>query len=130
MIVEIEEFYRKIADEIAISIPDDWTSSSCEVTFYSDSIEYYGIYTNVDGVLDSFSVSRELSKTFKELRRKFKEVGQPVWGQATFELLADGKFNMKWGYENCDVNGNTIYNSEEWLRRQEERRLRLNQQSR
>jgi len=35
---------------------------------------------------------------------------------------------MKWGYENCDENGDTIWNEENWRRRQEERQQRLSHQ--
>jgi hypothetical protein len=64
-------------------------------------------------------------RAFRELRRKFKETGKPLWGQASFELHSDGKFKMKWGYDNCDENGDTIFNEEEELKRSEERRKRL-----
>lgn len=48
-----------------------------------------------------------------------------MWGQVTFEIEADGTFEMQFGYENCDGNGDTIFDEEEYVRRVQERMKRL-----
>ena len=127
MIEGIENIYERLADAITKAIPVAWSSARSEATFFSDNIDLSGEFVPVSGSPRSFKVSRDITKAFEELRRKFKEAGQPLWGQASFELNADGKFNMKWGYDNCDANGDTNWNEDEWRRRKEERRVRLSQ---
>ena len=127
MIEGIESIYQNLADAITSSVPVAWSSARSEATFFSDNIEFSGEYVPVSGSPRSFKVSREIMKAFDELRRKFKEAGQPLWGQVTFELTAEGKFNLKWVYDNCDANGDTIWDEQEWHCRKEERRIRLSQ---
>jgi len=128
MIEGLEAIYERIADAIVSAIPDQWNSARIDAVFYSDSSEYTGEYLTDSGIQKDFAVALESTRAFRELRRKFKEAGQPLWGQASFELNADGKFKMKWGYENCDENGDTVWDEAEWHRHQEERRQRLSQQ--
>ena len=127
MIEGVEGIYQRLADAITDAIPVAWSSAKSEATFFSDNIEFSGEYMPVTGSPRSFKVSREITNAFEELRQKFKEAGQPLWGQASFELQSDGKFNLKWGYDNCDANGDTIWNEDEWHRQKEERRIRLSQ---
>jgi hypothetical protein len=127
MIPNIEVLYERIADAMISSIPEDWATARIVAIFYADSITWEPEFQPRTGGLKSFDVSMELTRAFEELRRKFKEAGKPVWGQAIFDLKPDGKFNMKWGYDNCDENGDTVWDEEEWLRRQEARRQRLSQ---
>jgi hypothetical protein len=127
MIDGIEAIYQRIADARVKAIPLRWVSARSEATFFSDSIDFSGEYIPTKGSPRSFKVGREITNAFEELRQRFKEAGKPLWGQAIFELQSDGKFNMKWGYDNCDENGDTIWNQEKWSRLQEERRLRLTQ---
>lgn len=98
-----------------------------DAIFYDDSILYLGEYVSkADGLLRGFETGRDGERAFKELRKRFKEARQPLWGQASFELQSDGTFNMKWGYENCDEHGNTKFDEKEYHRIHEERRRRLN----
>jgi len=127
MIEGIEEIYQRLADAMNKAITADWSSARSEAIFYPDNIEFNGEYMPVKGSPRSFKVSREMTNLFEDLRQKFKDAGKPLWGQAIFELNSDGKFNLKWGYDNCDENGNTIWNEEEWRRREEESRKRLTQ---
>ncbi|MBL8816783.1 MAG: hypothetical protein JNL58_12185 [Planctomyces sp.] len=55
----------------------------------------------------------------------FKGAGKPLWGRASFELTSNGKFNMKWGYEDCDNDGYAIFDEAIELRKSEERHRRL-----
>ena len=126
MIEGIELFYQQIADSIQEAVPEDWSIAKMEAIFYPDSITYLGEYERqADGKSRSFGTTRSGERAFRELRKKFKEAGKQLWGQAVFEIRSDGKFNMKWGYENCDENGNTVFDEDEYLKRSEERRKRL-----
>ena len=44
----------------------------------------------------------------------------------SFELQSEGEFKMTWGYENCDENGDTRFDEEEYMRLDEQRRQRAN----
>ncbi len=55
----------------------------------------------------------------------FIEAGQPVWGQFVFWLSNAGQFDVKWGYENVDENGNTVFDEATWLKNRRERIARL-----
>lgn len=125
MIDGIEMIYQRIADAIVDAIPEAWTFAKIDAVYYSESIDYTGEYVTETGKLKDFRVSMDPSRAFDEMRRKLKEAGQPVWGQACFELYPDGKFNMKLGYDNCEANGDTIWDEDEWDRRQAERWERL-----
>jgi hypothetical protein len=125
MIEGLEQLYQQIADEIVASITEPWSSVKLVAIFFSDSIAFETEYMKNAGGLNSFEVSLDCIRALIHLRRKFKEAGQPVWGEAIFELHADGKFNMKWGYENCDENGDTVMSDEDWLKRHDEHRLRI-----
>jgi hypothetical protein len=126
MIEGIEPFYQQIAESIQEAIPEEWTTARMDVLFYADGESYEGEYTRTaDGKAVDFATTRKAERAFRGLRNKFKEAGKPLWGQASFELDSDGKFHMQWGYDNCDENGNTIFNEEEELKRREARRKRL-----
>lgn len=126
MIDGIEPLYQQVGDSIQNSIPEDWSSAKMEAIFYSDSITFFGEYVSqVDKRLKDFSTPRDAQRAIREIRRRFQQAGKPLWGQATFEVHADGKFNVKWGYENIDEEGNTIFDEEAYLLQDEERRKRL-----
>lgn len=126
MIEEIEELYQQIAESMESAIPEEWASAKFEAIFYAGSSTYEAEYVRkCDGVARSFQPSDEGDSAFRKLRKMFKQAGQPQWGQACFELWPNGKFDMKWGYENCDENGDTRFDEQQELRRHEERRKRL-----
>lgn len=128
MIPEIESFYNRIAAAIVDAIAEPWLNASIEVTFYPESSSCSAEYRRPDGKLRSVGLQMDGVRAFRELRRKFKECGKPLWGQATFYIEPSGRFNMKWGYENLDENGNTRFDADEWHLKQEESRLRLNRE--
>jgi len=125
MIEGIEGLYQQIADSIVEAIHEPWSVAKVEAIFYPDSITFEAEYVRQAGGLASFATTLGGDRAFRELRKKFKEAGQPVWGQACFELRADGSFDMKWGYDNCDDNGDTIFDEVEWSRRHDERHKRI-----
>ena len=125
MIEGIETLYQQIADSTEDAIPEPWSVATVEAIFYSDSIDFEAEYTRETGGVGSFATTLEGDRAFRSLRKQFKEAGHPVWGQARFELRADGKFDMTFGYDDCDENGDTIFDAEKWHQRQEERRKRL-----
>ena len=125
MIENIELIYDRIANAIIDEVPEEWEVATVTATFYPDGITWEPEVKTPTGELLSFDVSMELTRAFRELRRKFKDSNKPLWGQASFIFQSDGKFNIKWGYENCDKNGDTIWDEQEWQRQQDERRIRL-----
>jgi hypothetical protein len=128
MIEGIEPLYLEIAQSMVDAIPEEWSSARFEAIFFSGSSIYEAEYTRrSDGVVLSFQPTSAGSRALRQLRKKFKEAGKRLWGQARFELRPDGKFNMQWGYENCDDNGDTRFDEEAELQRSEQRRLRLTQ---
>jgi hypothetical protein len=126
MMVGLEALYQEIADAMKEAIPEEWSTARIEAIFYPECIQYDGEYTRkADGALRSFCTNERGERAFEELRNKFQEAGEPLWGQARFELRADGKFTMKWGYDNCDENGDTRFDVDELLKRAEDRHKRL-----
>jgi hypothetical protein len=126
MTPEIEEYYQQIAELIAEAIDDDWAKARIDIIFFPGVITSFGEYTTSSGSLKDFATSWNIQRTFMELRAKFKEENAQLWGQATFDLTSEGKFSMTWGYENCDENGDTIFDEDREHQREESRRLRLN----
>lgn len=126
MIVGIEPFYQEIAKSIEDAVPEEWTSAKMEAIFYPDSSTYFGEYVRkADGKLRDFGTTGLGERAFREIRKKFKDVGKKPWGRAAFELFPDGRFNMEFGYDSCDRNGDTLFNEDEEVRRLKERHRRL-----
>lgn len=126
MIEGIEPLYQQIADSIQEAIPEEWATAKMEAVFFPDAIDYYGEYTRqADGISRGFATILSGERAFREIRKRFKDAGQPLWGRACFELDAGGKFNLKWGYDDCDEDGNAHFDEEEELKRSEERHQRL-----
>ena len=125
MIPGIETFYDRIAYSIQGAIDENWTTATMDAIFFDDSITFFGEYTTSDGRVMGFGTTRDGQRAFQELRQKFADSGKPLWGQATFEMNAEGKFTMNWGYENCDENGDTIFDEEREHQREDNRRKRL-----
>jgi hypothetical protein len=129
MIDGIEDLYQAIAESMVQTIPEDWSTATFEAIFYPDGSVYEGEYTRkADDVARSFQPATGGSRAFRQLRQRFKDAGKPLWGKARFDLRADGSFNMTWGYEDCDEDGNTLFDQEQELRRHEARRIRLAKQ--
>ena len=126
MIEGIEKYYQIIANAVNHSILEDWKAAKLDAIFYDGSITYHAEYTREeDGKLRSLVTTAESDRAFRDVRKLFKETGKPLWGQACFELEATGRFNMKFGYDNCDENGDTHFDSEVWLKQSEERHKRF-----
>src|SRR5437016_2475189 len=106
MIDGIEPLYQEIAESMVNAIPEDWSTAKFEAILYSGSSTYEAEYTRkTDGVVRGFQPADGGSRAFRQIRKMFEEAGKPLWGRACFELHSDGRFNMKWGYDNCDENG-------------------------
>ena len=125
MIDGIEPCYKQIAQSITDAISEAWTTAKVTAVFYSDSISFYAEYAReADGVIRSFALDMPGTRAFRQVRRLFKDAGQPLWGKAHFVLEENGRFNMNWSYDNCDEHGDTLWDEEEWHRQQEEFSLR------
>lgn len=127
MIKGIELFYQRIAESMIDGIPEEWSTASFEAAFFPDGPSFRAEYKGADGVTRGFQPEAGGIKAFKELRKRFKAAGRPPWGRACFELRANGSFDMKWGYEDCDRDGYAIFDPEAERRRDEERLKRLAQ---
>lgn len=126
MIDGIEDLYQQIAESMRGAIPEDWITAKFEAIFYPDGSTYEAEYIRkMDGGVRGFQPTSSGSRAFRQLRKKFKESGQQLWGRACVELHIDGKFNIQWGYDNCDQNGDTVFDEEKEIKRHEERRNRL-----
>ncbi|AMV29544.1 hypothetical protein VT84_34435 [Gemmata sp. SH-PL17] len=126
MIDGLEPLFQQIAGSMQAAIPEDWDAAQFEAIFYADGSTYEAEYTRkADGKAKSFQPSAGGSRAFRQLRERFRETGQPVWGRVSFELRSDGTFNVNWDYDNCDENGNKRFDEEGELRRHESRRNRL-----
>ncbi|HQR07066.1 MAG TPA: DUF600 family protein [Gemmatales bacterium] len=125
MIPGIEEYYQQLGAAVNSAIGVEWNEASLEAIFYPDSIDFEAEYVDGSGKLTNLAFPPEAVKAFRKLRQLFKDEGKPLWGSARFEINSKGKFNMKWVYDHCDENGNTIWDKEGWHLRQEERRRRF-----
>lgn len=126
MIDGIEGFYQELAAALQESIPEDWTAANMEAIFYADGSTYFGEYQRAtDGKATDLELPRNAPRTFRALRAKFADAGQPLWGRARFELHADGNFKMHSSYDHCDQNGDTILDADEARRESDERFRRL-----
>ncbi|WP_417388318.1 immunity protein YezG family protein [Gimesia sp.] len=126
MIEGIERFYQEIAESIQDAIPEEWATARMDAVFYPDGSRYFGEFTRkADGVARSFTTNRQGERAFREIRKLFKNAGQPLWSKASFELNAEGKFDMKWEYDDSDENGYAIFDEEREKKEFEERYKRL-----
>ena len=126
MIQGIESVYERIALAMLDELPSEWKESSVLAVFYEDHIDFETDFISRDGRCRSYEGSLELSQAIRELRQRFKDNCQPVWGQVTFTLKSDFSIKLKFGYDSLDENGNTIWNIDEYQRRHNERTSRLN----
>jgi hypothetical protein len=124
----LEALFQEIAESIVAGIPEEWSTARFEAIYFSDSSLYEAEYSRkTDGVPRSFEPAEEGIDAFDALRQRFVDAGQPVWGRAVLELNHDGTFGIKWGYDDCDANGDTIFDEEQELARRDARRRRLTQ---
>jgi hypothetical protein len=126
MIPGIEPLYQRIASAMKAAIPEEWTTAEFHAMFYSDGSTYEAEYVRkADGRAISFQPEGDGDRAIRELRRSFRQAGQPVWGQVRFFLRVDSSFDAKWDYEGCNDKGDLNFDEEAELLRHEERRLRL-----
>lgn len=126
MVEGIEAFYQQIAESMIEAIPEEWSVASFEAIFFPEGSVYEAEYTRkLDGKVRGFQPASGGSRAFRQLRKKFKDAEKPLWGKARFELRPDGTFNMNWGYDDCDRDGNALFDEEQERRRHEARRIRL-----
>jgi hypothetical protein len=121
MIEGIEPLYQQIADSIQDAIEEPWSSAWIDAIFYSEHTRYSGEYLVEGGTPQSFPTTLEGERAFERIRELFIQAGKPVWCRARFEIHADGRFNMNWGYDDCDEHGYAIFDEEAELKRMRER---------
>src|SRR5262245_2593398 len=107
-------------------IPEEWSTAEYHAIFHPDGSTYEAEYVRqVDDLPRGFQPAGNSSKIIRELRQRFREAGQPLWGRVWFTLRPDGTFNVRWGYEDCDANGNAIFDEETEVQRHNARHARL-----
>jgi hypothetical protein len=118
MIAGIDRLYQQIAGSIQGSIPGQWEVAWIDAIFYSEHTFYSAEYvTREGGASISFATDRAARLAFVELREMFRQAGKPLWCRARFQIYSDGRFNMKWGYDDCDENGFARFDEEAELKR-------------
>lgn len=126
MIKGADTVFQAIAESIQEAIPEEWTTAVMQAIFYRDGSTFFGEYRRkADDKLKDFATTAAGERALAQLREKFRESGKRLWGQVAFEITSDGKFNIEFGYDNCDDNGDTNFNEDEELRRHRERFRRL-----
>jgi len=124
MVENIEQLYQTIADLIVDNVPEEgWVDAKVKAVFHPGSISLRSDYMSTSrGGRRSFDSDKgfEMFQAFRDMRKLFKDAGKPLWGRAVFYLEPDGKFKMDFDYDDCDENGNAIYDSEKWLAEQDE----------
>ncbi|MHC5280192.1 immunity protein YezG family protein [Listeria kieliensis] len=112
----MEGIYSKIANELNLIIPDDWEKLYLHSEIEHSSIEsyfYFKVNENASYVYgfdipEKFNVNKEdfleqfllINDYIEELWNEFKVNQQPLWSNLTFYLESNGKFDIKYGYEN------------------------------
>lgn len=128
MIEGIEAFYERLAQAVHDSLPEEWSAALYEATFFPDGSVYEAEYTRkLDGKARGFLPSSGGARTFRQLRKAFEDAGKPLWGKARFELWPDGTFKLHFDYENCDANGDALFDEDKEVERSEARHKRLTQ---
>jgi hypothetical protein len=126
MIDGAERYFEEIANCMVGEITEEWSFANLEAIFFSASIAFEAEYVrSADGKTRSFAPNVSGLRAIMHLRQKFRDAGKAVWCRVRFKLQADGKFDIDWGYDDCDANGNAIYDEEREYRRLEARRIRL-----
>lgn len=127
MIPNTEQHYQAIANSMIEALPSKWVEAKFEAIFYPGHSRYEAEYVRPDGILRSFQPTSDGSRAFRTLRSEFQAAGKPLWGRACFELQPDGQFKMSWDYDDCDQDGNKIFDEDQELQRLKEREQRLSQ---
>src|SRR5262249_19727714 len=84
MIPGIEPLYQELAESMLASIPEEWSTATFDVLFFSHSTVFEAEYTRqADGLARSFAPPRNGHRAFQRLRQLFKDAGKPLWGRAT-----------------------------------------------
>jgi hypothetical protein len=127
MIEGAAQLYQDIAQSMVQAIPEDWSSAKFEAIFFDNASVFEAEYTRKDGKVRDFLPLSSGPDALERLRELFKEAGKQLWGQVCFELRPNGQFNITFGYDNCDANGDTIFDEDQEVERSEARRRRLTQ---
>lgn len=106
MIEGIEPLYQAIGEAVQASIEDEWVTAVVEATFYTEHVHFHSYYTTQAGSEPKdFELTAPGCTAFLDVRDLFRNAGKPLWCRARFEMDAEGKFKMDWGYDDCDENG-------------------------
>jgi hypothetical protein len=114
-LLSIEETYREIVDDLRDQIDEAWIKAKVRLVCYSDGASTTGYYIRkLDGVRQGLSPNTNFFRKIRSLRRMLRERDGRVWGRAIFQLDEDGTFEMLPSYDNCDENGDEIFDDERW----------------
>jgi Protein of unknown function, DUF600 len=106
MIEGIEAFFQQIANSIQNAIAEEWALAWVESTFFTEHVRFEAEYLPYAGAPSkSFSIDSDGRGAFCEIRERFKQAGKKLWCRTRFQIESDGRFDMFWGYDDCDENG-------------------------
>jgi hypothetical protein len=121
MIEGIHEHFQQLATAIMHSISDPWSRATSEAIFFSEHIEFVNEFTReTDKKSVSFALNKDGRNAFMDIRELFKTANKPLWCRAKFIITSDGKFDMKWSYENCGESGFAKFDADIELQRKRE----------
>ena len=67
----------------------------------------------------------QCKNAFQEIRGLCEPTGQPLFGQANFEIDSGGDSNLRFGFDHLDDNGFTIFDEKREKIRREKRKKRM-----
>ena len=109
----IEKVYEEIANSMVERLPERWFTAWFDAVFFPDHEFYSGEYISSEGDrASSFPTNRRGQLALRQLRDMFERANRPLWCRVRFELHSTGKFNMNWGYDDCDENGFAKFNAD------------------
>ena len=118
MLPGLEPLFQEIADSMVAAIPEEWSTARVEAIYFSDSSVYEAEYTRkADGVPRDFETPEQCLDAF-DVRRD-NDLSTPDsrcgGGPCLNSNQVDGTFRVKWGYDDCDANGDTIFDEDQEL---------------
>lgn len=126
MLPGFEGLFQEIATMMADAIDEEWSTAHAYAVFYPGCTVSEGEYARkADGVPRGLDLPFEFREAADRLRRLFREAGRPVWGRFDFTLQPDRRFDVKWGYDSCDEQGDAIFDEDAEVQRIQDRFERL-----
>ena len=112
MIKDAKKYFEAFASMLTDDLPSNWVEVRFSAIFYSEGNTYTVRYVDKNGSLLSTHFSDELCLEVNDFRDLFLSEGEPLWGAFLFVLNSNGSFRTHFDYDNCDGNGNKIFDAD------------------